>query len=383
MVLSIGHVRLKESGVRINENKSWQGQLFIKPDRIDINGNFLKIEGEVVSKKRSRKQKVMAFYRIETEKELKEWQTIDDFLVVSVSGQVESLLSKTNLNGFDYQKYLKQKGIYQVLQIEKIIQVQKEPIQFKNLIYYFSIVRKKSINYCNTKFLKETAMYFNTLLFGFKSNSFLQKQDILADMGILHLFTLSGMHVAFCISKFRFFFLKLGLTAEKVFWLEVVFCLFYAGITGNSISIIRALLQSNIKLFNQRFNYGLSQLDCWSCTLLICLLCSPYTLYSVGGQLSFGLSFFILFIQPIVKKIKQILVQRFCFSLLLSIMTIPIVGVSFFEWQPTSNVFTFFLMPFFEKILLPAISLSFIASFFFPTTYYNEIVENFFFYLKL
>lgn len=177
--------------------------------------------------------------------------------------------------------------------------------------------------------------------------------------------------------------MKVGFTSEQVFWLELLFCFFYAGITGGSISIVRALCQSSIKLVNRRFDLGLSQLDCWSCTLLICLIFSPYILFSPGGQLSFGLSFLIIYIHPIIKKIPFTWLQPFFFSLLLSLTTIPIIGLSFFEWQVTASLLTFLLIPFFEKFLLPLITLSFISSFLLPARFYKEILEQFFSQLQI
>lgn len=382
LLLSVAHIRIKESRTRFDEQTTWNDKLFVKPDQFEIDGDLLKIEGSVKGKVHH-KQKVVAFYRIKTEEELREWQAIDQLVTLSVSGQMELPLPKTNLNGFDYQNYLKQKGIYQLLQIEKITEIKKESINFSNLPSCLSILRKKAINYCNNTFLTETAMYFNVLLFGFKANEFAQKQTILASIGILHLFSLSGMHVAFFLNKFRLFFLKFGFMREQVFWLELLFCFFYAGITGGSISIIRALCQSCIKLFNRRFDLGLSQLDCWSCTLLICLLFSPYLLFSAGGQLSFGLSFSILYIHPIAKRIKSTWLQTIFFSLLLSLVTIPVIGLSFFEWQATGSLFTFLLIPFFEKFLLPMISLSFINSFLFLVPFYQGVLEKFFSLLQL
>lgn len=216
---------MKESRIRFDEQVTWNGNLFVEPDQIEIDGDLLKLKG-VIPRKEPYEQKVIAFYRIQTEEEQRKWQKIDQMITLSVSGQMETPLSKTNLNGFDYQNYLKQKGINQLLKIEKITTIEKKAIDFTNLTSYLSIVRKKAINYCNSNFFKETAMYFNILLFGFKGNDFSKKQTILANLGILHLFSLSGMHVTFFINKFRIFFLKVGFTSEQVFWLELLFCFF-------------------------------------------------------------------------------------------------------------------------------------------------------------
>lgn len=382
MLFSITCIRLKESRIHSpNQQFNWSGKFFAKPDQIEIDGDLLKIEG-FIQEKEHNKQKIVAFYRIKTKEELRKWQAIDQCIVLLVSGQIETPLPKTNLNGFDYQNYLRQKGIYQLLQIEQIKDIKKKSFNLKNLTSCLSILRKKAINYCNTHFLKETAIYFNLLLFGNKTNDFSQKQIMLTNLGVLHLFSLSGLHVAFFINKVRFFFLKLRFTHEQVFWLELLFYVFYSGITGGSISIIRVLCQSSIKSANHRFKLGFSQLDCWSLSLFVCLFFSPYLLFSAGGQFSFSLSFLIIYIYPVVTRLKFRWLQPIYFSLLLSLATIPIIGISFFEWQATSSILTFLLLPFFKKFLLPAVSLSFISSFFLSEQYFQESLEKFFVLLQ-
>nr|OTO10283.1 hypothetical protein A5880_000967 [Enterococcus sp. 4G2_DIV0659] len=201
---------------------------------------------------------------------------------------------------------------------------------------------------------------------------------MLADLGILHLFSLSGMHVTFFVGCFRYFILRSGVSVERLFGLQFLFSIIYAGLTGFSVSVVRALIQSMISLSNKQFKWRLSALDCWSLTLLIALVIKPYLLFSVGGQLSYGLSFFILYVYPIANRVKNRYLQMYYFSFLLNISIIPLVGLTFFEWQVTSSLFTFLLLPVFEQLILPLLSTSLLISFVFKSNILIHGLEAYF-----
>ena len=61
--------------------------------------------------------------------------------------------------------------------------------------------------------------------------------------------------------------LKLLAERKKVIFVAMRFSLIYAGLTGFSVSVMRALLQTNLNTFNRRFNWRVPALDCWSLTL--------------------------------------------------------------------------------------------------------------------
>lgn len=357
-------IRSKEKHSKFPERTAVKGQLSILPDRYKIDGDRLQLEGSFATHKKE-KRKVVAFYQFSSEREKRNWQKVNQPITIDLIGEFETPLAKTNLNGFDYQKYLKENNVYQTLTITNIHTIKKAIPEVYDILSWLGVYRKKAIDYCDQVFLSETALYLKTLIFGFKSSEFSQKEGVLANLGILHLFSLSGMHVFFFVGSFRYLFLRAGITIERLFWLQLVFSVVYGGLTGFSISVVRALLQSMISLSNREFKWGLSGLDCWSVTLIVGLFFRPYLLFSVGGQLSYGLSFFILYVQPITERINNRYLRMYCFSILLNVMMIPLVGLTFFEWQLTSSLFTFLLLPVFEKFILPILMVSLVSSFIF------------------
>lgn len=370
-------VLFKEKQPKFPESIEIKGQLSILPDTFKIDGNRLQLEGDFSTHKKENR-KVMVFYRFTSEQEKQRWQKENQVMTITISGEFETPLPQTNLNGFDYQKHLRQRGIYQTLTISSIHGFKVEHPKFCEILAWLSIYRKKAIDYCTETFLAETALHLKTLIFGHKSSEFSQKEEVLTNLGILHLFSLSGMHVIFFIGSFRYLCLRCGITTERLFWLQLLFSVVYAGFTGFSISVVRAVIQSIISLSNREFNWCLSGLDCWSLSLIIGLVFQPYLLFSIGGQLSYGFSFFILYVYPITEKIKNRYLQMYCFSFLLNVTMIPLIGLSFFEWQLTSSIFTFFLLPIFERFILPVLTISLLGSFFFKFKLLIDGLESYF-----
>ncbi|EOL43285.1 hypothetical protein I580_00698 [Enterococcus caccae ATCC BAA-1240] len=361
MVILCWKIHNNERQLKFSETTIVTGSLSVLPDRFKIDGDRLQVEGRFSTLKKEN-QKVVAFYKFSSEQEKLSWQKINQPIKINLSGEFEKPLAQTNLNGFNYQKYLKENGIYQTLRIRGIQTVKKEKLHFYEVLSWLSVLRKKAIDYCDETFLAETSLHLKTLIFGFKSSEFSQKEGTLANLGILHLFSLSGMHVTFFIGTFRYIFLRAGVTLEQLFWWQLVFSIIYGGLVGFSLSVVRALLQSMISLSNREFKWGLSGLDCWSLSLIVGLFFQPYLLFSVGGQLSYGLSFFILYVQPIIERMNNHHLQKYCFSMLLNITMIPLIGLTFFEWQVTSSLFTFLLLPVFEWFILPALTISLFCS---------------------
>lgn len=105
-------------------------------------------------------------------------------------------------------------------------------------------------------FADTSAMYMNALLLGFRNEEFAEISDKFSALGILHLFSLSGMHVSFFLRLFRLLMLRIARrTQESYFLWQCGFSLIYAGLTGFSVSVMRALLQTNLNTFNRRFNW--------------------------------------------------------------------------------------------------------------------------------
>lgn len=128
--------------------------------------------------------------------------------------------------------------------------------------------------------------------------------------GIAHIFAVSGLHVGalygFClwiIGK-----TKLRLAPKPVrFFLVLALLLFYGGICGYSASVIRATVMCLLFYLAKLAGFGGDFLETISAAVIIVLLISPVSLFTVGFQLSFAACFgMALFSRPISKLLYKL-----------------------------------------------------------------------------
>lgn len=207
------------------------------PDTIEVNGDNLSFRG------RADGQTYQVFYKLTSQEEQAYFQKLVDLVQLEVEAEVSLPAGQRNFKGFDYQSYLKTQGIYRTVKltaIKKIVLVQSW-----NIFDWLSSWRRQALVYVKTNFPAPMSHYMTGLLFGELDSDFDQMSDLYSSLGIIHLFALSGMQVGFFIDKFRWMLLRLGLTRETVDKLQIPFSIFYAGLTGFSVSVVRSLVQKN------------------------------------------------------------------------------------------------------------------------------------------
>ncbi len=351
------------------------GQLTILPDEIQVDGDQVKFPANWIVK--GKRQKVMAFYQLKSVKEKLQWQQLTTTIQATAVGILDSPQGQTNKNGFNYQLFLKNQGIEAILFIEEI--GQPRPFfswRFKEII---SGWRKWAMVHIQKNFAETSAMYMNALLLGFRNEEFAEISDKFSALGIVHLFSLSGMHVSFFLRLFRLLMLRIARrTQESYFLWQCGFSLIYAGLTGFSVSVMRALLQTNLNTFNRRFNWQVPALDCWSLTLLVHLIVQPTLFFSVGGQFSYLLSFVLLFLEQTLVGYSSPFIKNCLGSFLLAVASLPILVQSFYEWPLLGSFLTFLLLPIFERFLLPLLTLSFFLVIIMPARYLAALLEPLF-----
>lgn len=339
-----------------------EGTLVLSPDQLKINGDQLTAEGSWTYKQK--KQKIRISYRLSSKNEQRFWRETHSYLELSLQGTFHKPISKTNLNGFDYQDYLKQRGITQVLSISTIKDITPLKPSLFRLDQQIVLLRTTLIHYCTERFSPQTGLYLKSLLLGEQMIFSEEQQRAFSKLGMIYLFSMSGYQVSFLLFFMRYLCLRVGLTQEATLLLTIFFSCFIAGITGFTVSVIRALLQKNLQTLNRQVNARLSALDCWGIAALLHLVITPHLFATFSGQFSYYLSFLRFVIEPILQTLNGKILKRFAFSALVSLGTLPLMLFYFYEWPMLSSSFTFVVLPFFNYLLLPSLTALFFLSFF-------------------
>ncbi|HFI0419115.1 TPA: ComEC/Rec2 family competence protein [Streptococcus suis] len=320
-------------------------QVQLIPDTIKINGDSLTFRG------RADGQTYQVFYKLASQEEQTYFKQVTSPLQLEFEADIGEGSKQRNFKGFDYQAYLKTQGIYRTVTITAIKKI--VPIQSWNVFDWLSSWRRQALVYIKTNFPAPMSHYMTGLLFGELDSDFDQMSDLYSSLGIIHLFALSGMQVGFFIDKFRWILLRLGLTKERVDKLQIPFSLFYAGLTGFSVSVVRSLVQKILG------NLGLRKLDNFAVTVFVCLLILPRFLLTAGGVLTFTYAFLLtVFDFEDLGQVKKAAVE----SISISLGILPVLMTYFYAFQPLSILLTFVFSFIFDVLLLPGLSVIFLLS---------------------
>ncbi|MBJ6745439.1 DNA internalization-related competence protein ComEC/Rec2 [Streptococcus sp. 121] len=326
-------------------------QVFLKPDSLIYEEESLKGVAQWEG------HSYRFTYRLKEGEDLRFLQKGTSLPSLVIEGELGEAREQENFGGFDYRAYLAKQGIYHTLKITKIEQVTWQ--ETWNPIDKLSIWRAACIGWIQSTYPEELASYMTGLLLGYLPASFEDRGQVYRQLGIFHLFALSGMQVDFFTKLYRRVFARLGLTKESLNQLQWGFSFMYAGLTGWSPSVLRALVQQQLALLGLR---GMQQF--WVLILLLAGL-APHYFRDMGAILSLSFAF-----------VLQVLAQDRCLATgrkqapILALASLPVLCLFFSEYQPFGILLTFLLSLLFDRVLLP---LFLILLFFVPLTKGEEI----------
>lgn len=354
---------------KVELNETLHTQLVeVNPNQLKINGGYLSFIGKDVASH----QKKMYGYRLTSENEKQLFEKASTYQLLKIKGTEKKPAGVRNLNGFDYQDYLASEHIYQQVDIEMIEGSRELPTY--SPYKWIELFRRKVSLHIDETFPKLISLYMKSLLLGIKGAEFQSEKATFENLGILYFFSISGMHLIFFTRVFSYSIRRLGVTLEKGYWLELLFLVFLYIFVGQSMSVLRAVLLVGVNQTKRRFHLSLSSLDSWSLTVLLGLIIHPFGIFTIGGQLSYGLAFCIVYIQLYIRKFKGFS-QAIMFSFLLTICSLPFTTYYFYEWHGLSLLFSIGLLPVFQWVLLPVLTSLLLVSSIFSVTKMSNLIE--------
>lgn len=281
----------------------------IQPDSIKVDGDFLKFTGKM------KKKKYLLYYVLKTPAEKALWtkRNVPDTAVIS--GETASFEGPRNLNGFDERKHYKSLGFSQKIQVESMKPYRQNKVSL-------SLLRQQLIWKVDQRYSKRLSSYVKALVLGYKDEQFTEYTAAYKTTGLLHLFTLSGLHIQFYLGGIHLLLKRLGLIRGTRLCALSLVGLLLVFLTGGSYSTIRAVISFLLAFGCLTFERSLSKLDQWSLMLYILVFCFPLVFWSVGAQLSIYFALMLLFLNDLSFKNWQ---PMFMFSAL----ALPLLIYSF------------------------------------------------------
>lgn len=198
------------------------------------------------------------------------------------------------------------------------------------------------------------------LIFGDRQDANEQILQVFKFSGVMHIFSVSGLHVSLIVALIYFLLSKLPINKYLRFSITFLFLLVYCLLCSFSAPVVRASIMSLVVLFAKLFFRKPDIVNSFSIAGIILLTLNPMNLFEGGFQMSFVAVFGLIFFATIFNKIKiknkviKYIVMFVATSISTQIAMLPILA-KFYGYVATysliSNLFTLPLFSIFYPLL--------------------------------
>lgn len=310
--------------------------------------------------------------------------------------RVRSQLSKNatpkNPNQFDYSKYLNNKHIYAQLHIQKH-EITISPKFEKSIWHYAARIRTKII--CNLEmngFNKTEMNVALALILG-------QQQDISPEIikdyqyaGVTHILSVSGLHVGYILIFITYTLKPIPNTKKGALikLILIIVSLFtFAVISGFSPSVLRSVVMFSFVAIGIHLRRSVNIYHTLLVSIFFLLLFKPAFIFDVGFQLSYLALFFIIWFQPILKKLwspkrkfTTAIWNVLTVSFAAQIGTLPICLYYFHQFPSLFFIANIIIIPFLSVIMILGIVVMILAAFNSVPLLLVQLLEKSIFYLN-
>ena len=270
---------------------------------------------------------------------------------LKIKGKFYKPNNNTNFNLFNYKKYLLSKKIIYIVNANNIKIIKKN----NNIFFKLKNILLNKIEKCN-----KSKGYLRTFIFADKN--YISDDLILnyQNLGIIHLFAVSGMHVSLVVlllSKILKF-----IESKKRYLIISLVLLLYMFLTNFTISMVRSSIQFILFSINKLFNLKIKNINIVILLFSILLLYNPYYIYNIGFLFTFVISFSLILFNKVINR-GNVIIKSFKLSIISFLSSLPILINNFNQVNFFSIFYNLFYVPFVSFILFPFSLLTLLFSF--------------------
>lgn len=220
---------------------------------------------------------------------------------IEITGTIVPISEPRNPTQFNYKAFLESRNIYTQIRSDSVIQINPD-----SSLFSWVSIRKKALKLVDQNFDPVTAPIAKALLLGYKNELDGSTKQLFARAGLSHIMAVSGLHVGLIIAPFwliiPYFWTKKHGTKIGLVLLILILVL-YAGITGFSVSVLRASVMAVLLTYGKLFSKSSDSLNLMGIAALVILLFDPSQLFEIGFQLSFSAVLIILLVLPVIQNV--------------------------------------------------------------------------------
>ncbi|WP_164491756.1 DNA internalization-related competence protein ComEC/Rec2 [Staphylospora marina] len=136
-------------------------------------------------------------------------------------------------------------------------------------------------------FPEEHVGLVRALLLGERREVSPETEEAWRELGIVHVLSVSGMHVAILAATALALLKRLGLTRERAAWILILLLPVYAALTGLEPPVVRAAITAGLTLWAMALGKPADALSFLALALLAQLMLEPLVIVEAGFQLTF------------------------------------------------------------------------------------------------
>lgn len=206
-----------------------------------------------------------------------------------------------NPGEFDYRQYLYHQGIYYLLSIEKEEDVQKieKANGWQGLINNY---RARMYQLTDHYLTAQEAVILRGMLLGDTDGIDPQLYDEFQRTGIVHLFSVSGLHVGFLLLLSGWLTSLLGAKRFYKLMAGIILLLVYGTLISWPIPVIRASIMGGMGLLAYYSGRPHQMLNSLGIAGLVILIFDPHALFTISFQLSFLAAWGLVYLFPLLRQ---------------------------------------------------------------------------------
>lgn len=248
---------------------------------------------------------------------------------LTLEGRLSAPFKAGNPSQFDYGNYLRNHNAYAVFYANDVKNIPTKQTLRAKILQNINDYREKVIS-IHSKYLSSPYLeILGGIVFGDDAVSPPKEiKQSFVNSGLLHILAASGMNVAFIYGFFYWLMsiLRVPFVPKVVFGMIMV--VIYSLMTGLGASIIRATIMLLFVLFGKLIDRDAHSISLLSFVGMLMLMYNPMYLNDIGFQLSFIVTFGILFMSPLIirfnHKIKDFVAGTVAIPIIAQLWVIPV-----------------------------------------------------------
>ncbi len=218
--------------------------------------------------------------------------------ILILSGHPEPIGGPRNPGEFDFRSYYAARNIYYSVEDASVISEAKSHSFIRTLLLKAKSVFSAALDNCTGS----DSPFFRAMVLGDRRELSDEASLLFQVTGILHILSISGLHISILGAAFRNLLKKAGLSLELSVLLPLGLIILYGMMTGNGISALRAVIMYLISSYGMIIGRIYDMQSALALAAMLLLIERPACLYDSGFLMSFAAAAGVGFILPVLTR---------------------------------------------------------------------------------